>query len=55
LAYYEYKHDFTEEKIGVVEGIEQDGKDRINIIIDNTEYTMVYSSVSPTVVIVRHI
>ncbi len=55
LAYYEYNHDFVEEKIGVIDIIEQDGKDRINIIIDNTEYTMVYSSVSPAVIIGRDI
>ena len=55
LAYYEYNHDFAEEKIGVIDGIEQDGKDRMNLIIDNTEYTMVHSSVSPAVIIGKDI
>ena len=55
LAYYEYNHDFTEEKIGVIDGIGQDGKDRMNLIIDNTEYTMIYSSVSPAVIIGKDI
>ena len=49
LAYYEYNHNFVEEKIGVIDTVEQDGKDRINLIIDNTEYTMVYSSVSSAI------
>ena len=51
LAYYEYNHNFVEEKVGVIESIEQSGKDRIYIIIDNTEYTVVHSSVSPSVII----
>ena len=51
LAYYEYNHDFAEEKIGVIDSIEQDGKDRIKLIIGSTEYTMVYSSVSPAFII----
>ena len=50
LAYYEYSRNSVEEKIGVINSIEQDGKDRINLIIDNTEYTMVYSSVSPSII-----
>ena len=45
LAFYEYNNDFTEEKIGVIDSMEQDGNDRLNLIIDNTEYTMVYSSI----------
>ena len=49
LAYCEYNHNFVEEKIGVVENIERDGKDRINIIIDKEEYTIVYSSTNPDV------
>ena len=55
LAYYEYNHDFAEEKIGVIDGIEQDGKDRIYLNIDNAEYTMVYSSVSPAFIIGKDI
>ncbi len=51
LAYYEYNHDFAEEKIGVIDSIEQDSKDRIKLIIGSTEYTMVYSSVSPAFII----
>lgn len=51
LAYYEYNHDIVEEKIGVINSIEQDGKDRMNLIIDDAEYTMVYSSVTPAVII----
>ena len=50
LAYYEYNHDFAEEKIGVIDGIEQDGKDRLCLNIDNTEYTMVYSSVKHSII-----
>ncbi len=55
LAYYEYNHDLAEEKTGVIESIEQDTKDRIYIIIDNTEYVMVHSSSSPAVIIGRDI
>jgi len=55
LAYYEYNHDFVEEKIGVIDTIEQDGKDRIYLNIDNAKYTMVDSSVSHAVNIGRDI
>ena len=55
LAYYEYNSDFAEEKIGVIDSIELDGKDRMDIIIGNTEYTMVYSSVEPAVIIGKEI
>ena len=55
LAYYEYNHDFAEEKIGVIDGIKQDGKDRIYLNIDNEEYTMVDSSVSPAFIIGKDI
>ncbi len=55
LAYYEYNNDIVEEKNGVINSIEQDGKDRINLIIDNTKYTMVHSSASPVVIIGRDI
>ena len=55
LAYYEYNHNIVEEKIGVINSIEQESKDRINIIIDDTEYTMVHSSESPFVVIGKDI
>lgn len=55
LAYYEYNNDIVEEKIGVIDTIEQDGKDHINLIIDNTKYTMVHSSASPVVIIGRDI
>ena len=51
LAYYEYNHNIVEEKTGIIEKIEQNGKDRMNIVIDNTEYTMVHSSVNPAVII----
>jgi len=51
LAYYEYNHNLVGEKIGVVESLEQDGKDRIKIIIDDEEYTIVHSSVNPFVII----
>lgn len=47
LAYYEYQNNLVEEKVGVIESIEQDGKDRILISIDGTIYTMVYSSLKP--------
>ena len=49
LAYYEYNHNFVEEKIGVIDTVEQDVKDRIYLTIDNTEYTMVYSSASSAI------
>jgi hypothetical protein len=55
LAYYEYNHNLVEEKIGVIERIEQNGKDRISISIDNTEYTVVHSSVNPLFVIGKDI
>ena len=55
LAYYEYNHNFTEEKVGVIDSIEQNGKDRICLIIDNAEYTMVDSSVSPAFIIGKDI
>ena len=44
LAYYEFKHDFTEEKIGVVENVEQRIKDRVYITVDGEKYTMLYNS-----------
>lgn len=44
LAYYEYINESTEEKTGIIRNIEQESKDRINIVIDNTEYTMVHSN-----------
>ena len=44
LAYYEYKNDVVEETVGVIECIEQDGKDRIYVTIDGREYVMAYSS-----------
>ena len=51
LAYYEYSNNFVEEKRGVIESIDQSGKDRIRIVVDGKEYTMVYSSENPTAVI----
>lgn len=47
LAYYEYTNNSIVERTGVLDSIAQKGKDRINIIIDSTEYTMVYSSQKP--------
>lgn len=47
LAYYEYRNSLTEEKVGVIKSIEQDGKDRILVTVDGTVYTMVYSSLKP--------
>ena len=55
LAYYEYSHNSVEEKIGVINSIEQDGKDRIALIIDNTEYRLVHSSTDPAVIIGKDI
>lgn len=55
LAYYEYRNEIIEEKIGVIENIDQDGKDRINIIVNNKEYTIAHSSASPVVIIGRDI
>lgn len=46
LAYYEYNNDLKEEATGVIDNIEREGKDRIHLIIDDTKYTMVYSSIS---------
>ena len=51
LAYYEYKNDIVDKKIGVIENIEYDGRDRINIVIDNKEYIIVNSSSRPFVII----
>lgn len=47
LAFYEYNHNIAEEKIGIIDSIEPKGKDRLYFVIDNTEYTMVYSSQDP--------
>lgn len=47
LAYYEYKNNLTEEKIGVVDSIGQDDKDHMHISIDGTKYTVAYSSQKP--------
>lgn len=44
LAYSEYENNLTEETVGIVDSIAQDGKDRIHLIIDDTKYTMVYNS-----------
>lgn len=55
LACYEYNHNIVEEKIGVINSIEQDGKDRIDLIIDNTEYRLVHSSTDPAVIIGKDI
>ena len=55
LACYEYTHNIVEEKIGVINSIEQDGKDRIALIIDNTEYRLVHSSTDPAVIIGKDI
>ena len=55
LAYYEYNQEIVEEKIGVIESVEQSEKDRIYLTIDNTKYTMVDSSVSPAFIIGKDI
>lgn len=47
LAYYEYKNNIAEEKVGVIDSMEQEGKDRVRITIDDTDYTIVYSSQKP--------
>ena len=44
LAYYEYNHNIVEEKIGVIESIEQNVNDRMYITIGDTDYTVVYSN-----------
>ena len=47
MAYHEYKNNSTNEIIGVVESIEQTSRDRVNLFIDDTEYTIVYSNDKP--------
>jgi hypothetical protein len=47
LAYSECKNGLTEETVGVIDSIEQEGKDRVRLVIKGTEYTMVYSSSEP--------
>ena len=49
LAYSECKKGVTEETVGIIESIEQDGKDRVNIVINGKEYVMVYASAHPFV------
>ena len=51
LAYYEYTHNLASEKNGIIESIECKQKDRIQITIDNVEYTIVHSSTDPVVII----
>ncbi len=55
LAYYEYNHDITEEKIGVVNDIEQHSKEYMYITIDNVEYRIIHSSANPVFVVGRDI
>ena len=55
LAYYEYNNNLVEEKSGVIESVEQEGKDRIIVIIDGVKYTIVHSSVNPVVTIGKDI
>lgn len=55
LAYYEYKNNSTNEIIGVVESIEQTSRDRVNLFIDDTEYTIVYSNDKPIAKTVKKI
>ena len=55
MASYEYNHNFCEEKIGIIESVEQSEKDRIDITIDGTEYTMVYGSENPIVIVGKDI
>ena len=47
LAYYENKNNLTVDVVGVVESVEQVGKDRLYVTIDGTVYVMVYSSQKP--------
>ncbi|MBR6801150.1 MAG: hypothetical protein IKM61_05330 [Eubacteriaceae bacterium] len=47
LAYYECKNDITVEKVGVIDDIERQEKDRIDICIDDGMYSIVYSSQEP--------
>ena len=55
LAYYEYNNNLVEEKIGILDNMEIDGKDRMRLILDGTEYTVVYSSIEPYVVVGKDI
>ena len=47
LAKYEYEHNVSVIKTGVIEDVKQHGKDRIYITIDGIEYAIVYGSVDP--------
>lgn len=49
LACYECKNEVTNESIGVIETIEQEGKDRVRLVINGKEYTLVYNSSKPFV------
>lgn len=44
LAYYEHSNDLTYEVVGVIDNVEQKGKDYIKVTVYNTTYTMAYSS-----------
>lgn len=47
LAFYEYKNNCIEEKIGVVESIKGERNDRVLLIIDDIKYTAIYNGKQP--------
>ena len=55
LAYCEYNNNLVEEKSGVIESVEYEGKDRIIVRIDDVKYTIVHSSVNPVVTVGKDI
>ena len=55
LANYEYKNDLTKVITGTVSSIEQKGKDRVELVIDNSKYIIVHSSRNPVVDIDRNV
>ena len=46
LAHWEYNNNLFEERIGIIDTIDQTRNDRVHIVIDDTKYTMVYSTES---------
>ena len=47
LAYYEYTNGFAEEKVGIIDSITNVTKDRISLIVDGVEYTIIDNVVAP--------
>ena len=47
LVKYEYDHNISDTKSGIIENVERRGKDRIYVTIDNIEYVIVEDRSSP--------